>query len=165
MAKAIRQINKKAPNKEEEQAQAITDIVKALADNREAIMVTLDILKNLHEMGALNAVDGLLKARSDVAYIAIQQLNQPSMHNTIKNAMGAFKFLGSVNPDQLQTIFQGLSHGLERSAENIKKGEDASLWQLGKSIRNPDVRASLSTMVEFLQGMGEVFHHEQREVH
>lgn len=165
MAKAIRQIKKQIPSPAEEQAQAITDIVTALADNRQAIMTTLGILKNLHEMGALDAVHGLLEKRNDVGVIAVGQLNQPAMHNTIKNGINAFKFLGSVNPNQLQTIFEGLSHGLERSTESVKKGEDPSLWKLGKSMRNPEVRTSLATMVEFLQGMGEAFHQEQREIH
>jgi uncharacterized protein YjgD (DUF1641 family) len=163
MAKAIKQINKSIPNPEEEQAQAISDILKALSDNREAILTTLGIMKHLHEMGVLNALHGMLEQRTEVGAIAIQQMNQPTMHNTIKNGINAFKFLGGVKPEQLQSIFQGLGHGLERSSEMIQKGEYPSLWKLGTSIRNPEVRASLSTMVEFLQGMGEVFNHEQNE--
>jgi uncharacterized protein YjgD (DUF1641 family) len=165
MAKAIRQIKKHVPNPQEEQAQAISDIVKALAENREAILTTIGILKNLQEMGALDAVHGLLEKRNEVGAIAIGQLNQPSMHNTIKNAINAFKFMGSVNPTQLQTILKGLSHGLERATESVPNGEEPSLWKLGKSMRDPEVKASLATMVEFLHGMGEAFHQEHREIH
>ncbi|WP_442599787.1 DUF1641 domain-containing protein [Neobacillus sp. D3-1R] len=165
MAKAIKQIKKSVPNPVEEQAQAISDILESLTENREAILSTLGILKHLHEMGVLNALHGLLEQRTEVGAIAVQQMNQPAMHNTIKNGINAFKFLGSVNPEQLQSILQGLSHGLERSTEVIQKGEFQSLWKLGTSMRNPDVRASLSTMVEFLHGMGEVFNRDQQELH
>ena len=83
----------------EEQAQAISDIVKALSDNRDAIVLSLDILKNLHEMGLLYAVHGLLEQRTEVGAIAIQQVNQPGMQHGIKNAMNVVKFLGSLDPD------------------------------------------------------------------
>lgn len=165
MAKAIRQINKHIPNKQEEQAQAIADIVAALADNREAIMTTLGILKELQEMGALDAIHGLLQKRTDVATIAIHQINQPSMHNTIKNGMNALGFLGSINPDQLQAILQGLSHGLKRATESAQKGEEQSLWKLGKSMGNSEVKASLATMMGFMQGMGEAFRQENGKLH
>jgi uncharacterized protein YjgD (DUF1641 family) len=156
MAKAIRQINKSIPTEEELQLQAISDIIKALGENRDAILTSLDILKNLHDMGALQAVQVLLEQRVDVATIALKQINQPAMHHTIKNAFNAIKFLGSVKPEQLQLILQGLSHGLERSSENRQQNEQQSLWKMGKSLRDPDIKTSLLTAMDFLQGMGEV---------
>ena len=62
----------------------------------------MDILKNLHDIGVLQAIQGLVEQRVDVATIALKQINQPAMHHTIKNAFNAFKFLGSVKPEQLQ---------------------------------------------------------------
>lgn len=165
LAKAIKQIRKETPNRQEEQSKAITDIMAALADNKEAIMATIGIVKQLHEMGVLNALNGLLEKRVDVGVIAVQQLNQPNMHNTIKNGMNTFNFLGQLNPDQLQTILKGVSHGLEKSAENIDKNEKVSLWKLGNSIRNPEIRTSLTTMLGFLEGMGEAFQGDKRELH
>jgi uncharacterized protein YjgD (DUF1641 family) len=165
LAKAIKQINREIPSPEAEQSQAIADIVKALADNREAIMSTIGIIKNLQDMGVLNALNGLIQTRAAVGEIAIQQLNQPAMHNTIKNGMNAFKFLGKLNPDQLQTMLDGVSHGLEKSAESIQKNEKTSLWQLGNSMRHSEVRTSLATMMGFLEGMGEVFQEDKRELH
>jgi uncharacterized protein YjgD (DUF1641 family) len=165
MAKPIRQINKAVPDPVEEQAQAITDIVKSLSENRDAILTTLGILRNLQDMGVLNALHGLLEQRNEIGSLAIQQINQPAMHNTIKNAINVFKFIGSVKPEQLQAIIQGVSQGFERSIETLQKGESLSLWKLGNSFRDPDVKASLTTMVEFLHGMGEVFNQDQRNMH
>lgn len=164
MAKAIRQINKSVPDPVEEQIRAISELTKTIADNREALMTTMDILKGLHEMGVLPAVKAMLDNRTDIGAIAIQQANQPGMHNMIKNAMGAMKFFGSINPNEMQAIFKGLSIGFERSAEVVRNGEQKSLFQLGTSLRDPDVKASLTTMVEFLHGMGEAFNQENTEV-
>ena len=82
MAKAIRQINKSVPTEEELQLQAISDIMKAIGENRDAIVTSLDILKNLQDLGVLQAVQGLLEQRVDVATIALKQINQPAMHNS-----------------------------------------------------------------------------------
>ena len=165
MAKAIRQINKSVPTEEELQLQAISDIMKAIGENRDAIVTSLDILKNLQDLGVLQAVQGLLEQRVDVATIALKQINQPAMHNTIKNAFNAIKFLGTVKPEQLQLILQGLGQGLERTSENKQQQEHQSLWKMSKSLRDPDVKASLSIALEFLQGMGEVFNNEGKTLH
>jgi len=165
MAKAIRQINKSVPTEEELQLQAISDIMKAIGENRDAIVTSLDILKNLQDLGVLQAVQGLLEQRVDVATIALKQINQPAMHNTIKNAFNAIKFLGTVKPEQLQLILQGLGQGLKRTSENNQQQEHQSLWKMSKSLRDPDVKASLSIALEFLQGMGEVFNNEGKTLH
>lgn len=165
MAEAIKQIKREIPTPEQEQSQAIADIIAALANNREAIMSTIGIIKHLQEMGVLSALNGLLEKRVDVGAIAIQQINQPSMHNTIKNGMNALKFLGQLNPDQLQIILNGVSRGLEKFGEKIDENEKVSLWRLGNSILNEEVRTSLFTMLGLLEGMGEAFQEGKREVH
>ena len=164
MAKAIKQIRKEIPNPEQEQAKAITDIVEALANNREAIMSTIGIVKHLHEMGILDALNGLFEKSADVGVIAIQQMNQPNMHNTIKNGMSAMKFLGQLNPEQLQIILSG-SRGFEKFGEKVEANEKVSLWRLGSSIRNEEVQTALVTMLGFLEGMGEVFQGDKEELH
>lgn len=162
MAKPIRHINKSVPNPIEEQAQAANDIVKALSENRDAIILTLDILKNLHEMGALNAVNAMLEQRTEVGAIAIQQMNQPGMQHVLKNVMSVFNFLSSMDPNHMQSILDGLTRGLGYATERLESGKSPSLWKLGTSMRNPEVKASLSTMVDVLYGLGEAFKDEKQ---
>lgn len=161
MAKAIRQINKRMPTEEELQLQAVSDIMKAIGENRDAIISSLDILKNLHDIGVLQAIQGLLEQRVDVATIALKQINQPAMHHTIKNVFNTIGFLGSVKPQQLQLILDGLSHGLERSTGEKQTHEQQSLWKMSKSLRDPDINTSITTAIEFLKGMGEVFNNNE----
>ncbi|WP_157831133.1 MULTISPECIES: DUF1641 domain-containing protein [Bacillaceae] len=166
MAKAIRQINKHVPNAMEEQAQSIGEILKALADNKEGILSALAILKNLQEIGILDALHAILENRTDVGVIAMQQVNQPGMHNTIKNAIYLFNFMGTLKPDQLQSMLGGVTKGLDHMGESIKNHEKHSLWKLGKSLRDPEIKAAMTTMVEFLHGMGESFtQHPSQELH
>ena len=58
-------------------------------------------------------------------------------------------------------ILQGLSQGLERTSENSQQHEQQSLWKMSKSLRDPDIKASLSTAMDFLQGMGEVLNNNK----
>ncbi|CAH0344106.1 DUF1641 domain-containing protein [Bacillus sp. CECT 9360] len=157
MAKAIRQINKEVPNQQEEQAEAVADILKELAENREAIMKSLSILKGLNDMRVLETAHALLDQRTEVAAIAIQQINQPGMHNIIKNGMGAVGFLGTLQPDQLNTILDGLGNGLKRLSKTGEKGKKQTIWTMRRRLRSPEIRAAMTTMVDFLEGMGEVF--------
>lgn len=163
MARAIRQINKEVPNVQEEQDQAMADIMRELAENREAIMKTLGILKGLHEMKVLEAVHALLEQRTEVGAIAIQQINQPGMHNIIKNGMGAVGFLGTLQPGQLNTILDGVGHGLKRLSKTGEKGEKQSIWKMRRRLRSPEIRAAMTTMVDFMEGMGEVFLQNKEE--
>lgn len=165
MAKAITDIKKEVPNETEENVKAVTDIIKELAENREAIIETIQILKQLHETNILEAVHAALKQREDIGTIAIHQVNQPKMHNVINNGMNLFAFLGSLQPAQLTTILDGFGHGLERLSRTGEKGEKQSIWKLQRRLSSPEIRATMTTMVDFMDGIGEVFLNKRRESH
>lgn len=163
MAKAITQIRKEIPSPVDEQAQAVQDILQEIATNREAILETISILKELHETRVLEAVNALLKQRTEVGAIAIQQINQPTMHNIIKNGMNAATFLGSVQPGQLDTILNGVSQGMQRLSLTAQNGEKQSLWKLRKRLWSPEIRSVMTMMINFMDGMGTVFLRNRRE--
>lgn len=159
MAKATINIERSKPDPVAEQAQAIQELTKALADNHEGVIMMMEIAKELKEMGALELVLGLLKARKKVGYVAIQQMNQPGMHHMVKNLITLVQFMGTVQPSQLQGILHSVSKGIERSAEDAERGKTTGLWQMGKSLRDPEVNAAITMMLGFLRGMGEGLHH------
>jgi uncharacterized protein YjgD (DUF1641 family) len=161
MAKAIKQIDKKESNPIEEQVQAIQQLIEMTAESRDALLSFLEILQELHSAGLLDIVQGLLKTRHKVGVLAMGQLNQPEMHRMIKNGINTIQFLGELDPDQLQTMLNGVNKGLEKSTMNVKKGEQISLWGLAKSMRDPDIKMSMSTMMGFLEGMGKGIKNKQ----
>jgi uncharacterized protein YjgD (DUF1641 family) len=165
MAKALTFIENNPLHQGEEQALAIADVVEALANSREAVLVTLDILTNLNDMGLLGLIQGVVKERTEVGTMAIQMMNQPGPHRVLKNLMNALEFLGKVQPAQVETIFNGLTNGLQRALENPLDNKTLSLWGLGKGLRDPEVMTSLYTILGFIHGVGEVFAKEQREIH
>lgn len=162
MAKSIRQIRREVPNEQEEQAQAMNEILKELAENKEAVLAFIQTAKELHELKVFETTNSLLKQSDEVGAIAIQQINQPAVHNMIKSGFGLFKFLGTLQPSQLQTILDGVTLGLKRMSETGEKGEKQSIWRLRKRLTSPATRAALTTMIDFVEGMGEVFLRNRR---
>lgn len=162
MAKATTHIEKQTPNPVEEQAQAIQKLLVSVAESQDALIVFLDVLKELHAFGVLDVLRGLLKNRHQVGVIAITQLNQPGMHHMMKNAMGAVQFLSKLEPEKLQNIMNALASGIDQFSPADKP---TSLWGMGKSLRDPDVMLSMSTLLNFLRGMGESLHQNQKPVH
>ncbi|MDP4083925.1 MAG: hypothetical protein Q8934_04830 [Bacillota bacterium] len=165
MAKAITQIRKEIPNQKEEQTEAIEKVLQELGKNSEAIIQTIQILKELHDTKILETVHAILKQRTEIGAIAIHQVNQPTMRNIIKNGMNTIEFLGTLKPGQLNTILDGVGHGLERLSETGEKGEKQSLWKLRKRLWSPEIRAAMTTMVDFMDGLGEVFLRNRKESH
>ncbi|WP_368657121.1 DUF1641 domain-containing protein [Metabacillus halosaccharovorans] len=162
MAKSIRQIRREVPNEQEEQAQAMNEILKELAENKEAVLAFIQTAKELHELKVFETTNSLLKQSDEVGAIAIQQINQPAVHNMIKSGFGLFKFLGALQPSQLQTILDGVTLGLKRMSETGEKGEKQSIWRLRKRLTSPATRAALTSMIDFVEGIGEVFLRNRR---
>ncbi|MCV9884362.1 DUF1641 domain-containing protein [Metabacillus halosaccharovorans] len=162
MAKPIRQIRREFLNEQEEQDQAMNEILKELAENKEAVLAFIQTAKELHELKVFETTNSLLKQSDEVGAIAIQQINQPAVHNMIKSGFGLFKFLGALQPSQLQTILDGVTLGLKRMSETGENGEKQSIWRLRKRLTSPATRAALTTMIDFVEGMGEVFLRNRR---
>lgn len=151
MAKPISTIEKATVNQAEEQMESLAEIVSLIVRNKESITIMLEIIQELYNAGLLDLLKGLLRTRDKVGVLLIEQLNQPGMHKTIKNGIQTVQLLGKIDPDQLNTLLDAANYGLEQTASRKQK---LSKWGLVKSVNDPNVIASLSTMISFLQGMG-----------
>ncbi|WP_413298912.1 hypothetical protein AA0X95_14380 [Bacillus sp. 1P10SD] len=162
MAKAITQI-REVPRPELEQEQAMSEIMNEIVANKEIILKTIRIMKGLQDTKVLDAVESMIDQRTEIGAIAIQQVNQPAIRNVIKNAMNAFSFLGALQPGQLSDVLEGLSQGFKRMAESGQEGKKQSLWQLRKRLWSKEMRAAMTSMMNFMDGLGEVFLRNRRE--
>jgi uncharacterized protein YjgD (DUF1641 family) len=161
MAKAIRQIEKNQKSEVEQQAESLQELLTMISKNSEAIKSTLEILQELQKAGILDMVNGLLKTKDKVGIIAMDQLNQPSMHRTIKNAINALQFIGELDPDKMKRMMHGISTGLDHLNDEAQQNKIGIL----KAMRDPNVKASISTAFSFLQGMGEGLENNKHGLH
>ncbi|MDC3417356.1 DUF1641 domain-containing protein [Aquibacillus salsiterrae] len=164
MARAITHINRKESNVEEERANDLSEILKQIAENREAIESILVIVNELHKSGALDIVKSLLRTREKVGVLAMEQINQPAMHHMIKNVFGSVGLLSELDPDQLQALLDGLTKGIEKASQvdNEQNSKPLGLFSGLKTMKDPNIQASLKTMIHFLEGMGESFNSNQK---
>jgi len=165
MAKPIREVKRTDPTAQELESEALSELLKVIAEHRESIKDLLAIVGYLEEMGVLAALKGLLEQRNEVGVIALNQLNQPKMYHLLKNLVTMVQLMGSMDPVHLEKMGKGLSQGLETMNEKSEQGRVPSLWDLAKSVRDPSVRTSMATMIGLLQGMGDSMKQDSSSVH
>lgn len=152
MATATTRIERRQPTELEQRAEALGEVLTAVAEQKEALLTMIDIVGELHKAGVLPIVQGMLKSRQEIGVIGLTQLNKSGAQRMIRNAMTAMQFFGSIDPDHLKQVVTAVGHGLEQ----MKPSEErANLWSMVGSVRDPDVMNSLGAMVGFLRGMGE----------
>ncbi|HLO03650.1 MAG TPA: DUF1641 domain-containing protein [Symbiobacteriaceae bacterium] len=152
MATATTRIERRETTPAEQQAEALVELLGAVAQQKEALLTLFDIIGELHNAGLLQIVQGLLKGRQEIGVIGISQLNKSGAQNLIKNAMTAVQFMGSIDPAHLKEVLTAVGHGLEQ----MKPAEErVNLWSMVNNVRDPDVMTSLGVMMNFLRGMGE----------
>ncbi|WP_240376696.1 DUF1641 domain-containing protein [Bacillus piscicola] len=155
MAKAITQIDIHKETEQEQQRKAHEALLGQIADNRESIQTTLEILEELQQSGVLDMARSALKMREKIGAISIDTINQPSVHHLIKNSFNVVEFIGKIEPEELERMLNGLALGMERLSEEVEKNEKVSKWGLIKTMSDPHVLSALSYLTAFLNGMGE----------
>ncbi|CAM3025257.1 DUF1641 domain-containing protein [Paenibacillus sediminis] len=164
MAKSINTIERRIPTEEELQAESLEQILKAVSDNRKAIVQFLDILKELQEAGALDIVQGILKNRNSLGFVGFEFMKVANIPTMLKNMIIVSQFLGRLDPAATQKLINGLDNGLEQSMKTEGKAT-RSVWSLLSSVRDPYVTSAMSTMLHFLRGMGEEFNKKEQGQH
>lgn len=152
MAKAITQIEKRVPTRAEQDAQALGEIMSAVAQHKDALLVFMDVLGEMHQSGLLAVAQGLLKNRQQVGVIGVNQLNKSGAQRIIKNGVTAMQFMAQLDPDKLKQVLGAFARGLQEARPSEKP---VGLWGMVNSFREPEVNASVSMMVNFLRGVGE----------
>ncbi|MFZ3197969.1 MAG: DUF1641 domain-containing protein, partial [Bacillus mycoides] len=123
MAKEITLIKKKIVTEEEKKQQVTDELLNELAENREAVEETMQLLAQLQKAGILDAAISLLAAKEDVSKIAVEQLNREPVKNALNNMMGAGEALSSVDPEITKQITSSLVTGLQFATDELKNGK------------------------------------------
>jgi uncharacterized protein YjgD (DUF1641 family) len=162
MAKAIEQIEKQVPNQAQEAADSVKQILDSVVQNKESILIFLDMLNEMHEAGFLEAAQSMLKSRHKIGVIGINQLNKSGAQRIIKNGMGAVQFLTKVDPAKLDMMLGAVASGLDQAGQTPDDGRPMGMWGMVKTMRDPEVQSSLGVMMNFLRGMGDGLQHQQQ---
>ncbi|UNL83573.1 DUF1641 domain-containing protein [Priestia koreensis] len=154
MAKPITTIEKHIPTPEEAKNQKLEELTSLLADNDAALNQTIDIIKELHASGLLEAAHSALKAKEKIAKIAVGQVSREPAKNIINNLMSATGLLANMDPEVMTKLIGSLSTGIQQGNEHLQSDKTIGMLDLLKVLKDPDVNRAIGFGIQFLKGLG-----------
>jgi uncharacterized protein YjgD (DUF1641 family) len=154
MAKPINTIRKNMVTEEEKKKQSLDELAANLTDHDEALKKTLELVQELHDSGILEAVHAMLKAKKDIAKIAVDQAARKPITNVINNLMGAAGMLSDMDPELTKKLLGSVSSGMDEAKEYLKSPRKIGIFGLLKVLFDPDINRAVGFGVRFLKGMG-----------
>jgi uncharacterized protein YjgD (DUF1641 family) len=155
MAKAITQIQRKTLSEEEKRKKDLMEVEDALIDNKEAILESLKVMRNMHDRGILSLLSGLFGQGDKVLDILVRAADKPETSNTLKNMLLMAGTLGMINVKQLEPFLLKIDAGVARMAEAGDIPEKTSYFDLAKSLKDPEINRAITLLLAFLKGMGQ----------
>lgn len=155
MAKEITLIQKQVITEEEKKQQFSDELLTQLAENREAVAETMQLLAQLQQAGILDAAISLLAAKEDVSKIAVEQLNREPVKNALNNMMGAGEALSSVDPEVTKQVTSSLVTGLQFATDELKEGKKTKVMDFFKVLKDPDINRAITFGFSFLKAFGQ----------
>ncbi|PZE20584.1 DUF1641 domain-containing protein [Paenibacillus xerothermodurans] len=162
MANAISYIERKIPTQEQLQAEAMAEILQKLTENKRTIIWALDLLNELSEAGVLDIIQGIMKNRSTMAAIGLDFINIANIPTMAKTVIGFTQLLGRIDPKTTEKLITGMEKGLNAAMK--PDVEPQGVFALMGMMRDPNVRAAMSTGLRFMQGLGEGLNQKEAEM-
>ncbi len=154
MAAPITSITKKQQSAEELQQQKLDELQTLLATHDKAIEKLLGIAGELHHSGMLEAAESMMKAKEQIAHIAIGQVSREPVKNLINHVMSAGAAMTQVDPELTAKLSSSAVKGIEAASKYAKTDQKISLFELAKSLKDPDINRAIGFGLHFLKGMG-----------
>jgi uncharacterized protein YjgD (DUF1641 family) len=159
LAKAITHISRRVPAAEEKLERAKEEILEAAAENKESILLLLDVVNDLKQSGVLEMAHAFISNRDQIGVIGMNQLNKSGAQNLIKNSIGAAQFLAKLEPGQLELLLGALASGADNALRKSGKTEKVGVFGMLKAMGSSDIQAAFGFLLNFLRGVGK---HMQR---
>lgn len=154
MAAPITSIKRTERTEMEIQQEKLADLQKLIAEQEESLQKIMEITGELHDIGALDALQAMLQAKEKIAGIAVGQISREPVTNMLNNVMAAAGALTAIDPATIQVLTKSAQRGLQEAEQGIEQNQKTSALQLLKSVNDPDINRALTFGLNFLKGMG-----------
>ncbi len=142
------------PLKRITQADPREELLKRIQDapiaHADAVLSAYDLLQSLHDTGTLDILRGAFGAGDALVEHVVSLLTAPESVTALRNLIIIGKALGSVNPD----ILHALLDGIPQVTAQAPGAEPPTLFALGRRATSPDARRGLSAAVSVLEVLG-----------
>jgi uncharacterized protein YjgD (DUF1641 family) len=131
----------------EELVRRIEDAPVAHAD---AVLSAYELLQQLHDTGTLDVLRGALGAGDVLVEHVVSLVTAPEAVNALRNLILIGKVLGSINPEVLHAVVEGIP----QTTAQTPGGKPPSLFALGRRMASQDARRGLAAAVSVVELVG-----------
>lgn len=163
MASPITNIQRPKLTKEEITDQKISNLKKQFADNEEALNKILDIVKELSDIGVLEATHSMLQAKEKIAKIALEQVSREPVTNLLNTIMGATGAMMSADPKETTKLIKSAMIGMGEGHQFLKEDKKIRVFDLMKSLKDPDINRAIGFGIHFLKGIGKELKYDEEQ--
>ncbi len=143
------------PMKQYSQADPREELQKRIHDapiaHADAVLSAYDLLQRLHDTGTLDILRGALGAGDVLVEHVVSLATAPEAVNALRNLILMGKVLGSINPDVLHAVVEGIP----QATTQAPGGKPPSLFALGRRVASPDARRGLAAAVAVMELLGQ----------
>lgn len=154
MAAPITSIKRKDFTPEELQQQKMNELQSLISEQQQSLQKIIEITAELDNAGVLDAMSALVKAKDEIAGIAVTQASREPMTNLINNVMNAAGLLTSINPEVTENLKDSISKGIEEAELYKGNGDRVSILQVMTALNDPHINRAVKYGMDFLKGMG-----------
>ena len=161
MAQPITEIQKQQLTEEQIKQQKLEKLTTLLANNEEALDKVLAIMSELNDIGVLEAANSMLQAKEEIAKIALGQVTREPVTNLINTLMGAAGAFMNTNPELATKFVNSAIKGMNEANDYLQTDHEIQVFDLLKSLKDPDINRALGFGIHFLKGMGKELKSEE----
>jgi uncharacterized protein YjgD (DUF1641 family) len=125
-------------------------IQEAPIAHADAVLSAYDLLQRLHDTGTLDVLRGALGAGNVLVEHVVSLATAPESVNALRNLILLGKALGSINPDILHAVVDGIPQAVEQTPD----AKPPSLFALGRKVASQDARRGLAAAVGVMEVLG-----------
>lgn len=154
MAKPTNVIARAVKTPEEERATALESLLEGASDNSQSLLEALALLETLHQRGILEALAAFFQKGDVVLGIAMDTLAQPAYSKAAKNALILAQTLSSLDEETMAASQRMVASGAQGFANAQPPAKPLGIFDILRSLKDPDVSAGLAAILGLLKGIG-----------
>jgi uncharacterized protein YjgD (DUF1641 family) len=131
-------------------------VENAPVEHASAVLSAYELLEELHRSGTLDLLRGAAGSAGEIITHAAGMAATPESTRALRNLLLLGKLLGSIDPDILHRITEGLPAAITQSPQE----KPPSLFQLLRRLSSLNSRRALAAAANILQSVGKGLNRE-----
>lgn len=153
MAKRMTNIKKYQRTREEQVEKDVQEVKEAVADNKDAILKGIDLLKAMQETGTLDTAAAFTRSKDETLANVVKEIDKDQYEPLLRNLPELVFLLGEIHVSGVRDLSSRLNNGIE-SMEKQGTTDKTSFLDLAKALKDPEINRSVTMLLHFLKGMG-----------